>query len=58
MVALLVFWYGTETSEPAVVVIAYLPYLLVTGYAYVALIHIGQLAFTSCGLIKGDEGAV
>jgi hypothetical protein len=60
MVALLVFSFSTarETSESAITVFGFLPYVLVTGYAYLALIDIGRRALIFFGLIQVGECAV
>ena len=56
--ALLVFAYATHSSETPTVVLIYLPFLLVIGYAYVALVHGVRLALSPSGLIERDQNAV
>jgi hypothetical protein len=46
-----------ECFRAAAVVLIYLPYLLVVGYAYVTLVHVLRFAVLSYGLITGEQHA-
>lgn len=56
---MLLLEYREGHFEPPVTMIQiFLPYVLGTAYAYVALVHILRITLSYFGLINSDEGAV